>query len=200
MHIRHHEIEQNETELLLLDQRDRLGPASRAGDPLVTIRLEQQLQGITIVLVVVDDEDTGDIRCHAYLEFLSSANRVGCPVFGCAGSRLHHIACATDLESRVTVRPIWPLRARVAQEFARSLEPSPRSRKTSSACRCSDCASERSPAKSRADASALRQRASVFVVPNGRTSACASRSRRSPSSAQSGESRAVPARNNTRPS
>jgi hypothetical protein len=33
----------------------------------VTIAFEQQLQRISVVLIVVDDEDTGETRCHAHL-------------------------------------------------------------------------------------------------------------------------------------
>jgi hypothetical protein len=35
--VRHHKIEQDEAELFLLDQSDRLVSTGRAGDPLVTI-------------------------------------------------------------------------------------------------------------------------------------------------------------------
>jgi hypothetical protein len=68
--IRHHQIEQDEAEVLLLDERDRLVSAGCAGDPLVTIAFEQQLQRVSIVLIVIDDEDTGDIS-HEHLEFFS---------------------------------------------------------------------------------------------------------------------------------
>ena len=69
--IRHHQIEQDETEFFLLDQRDRLVSAGRADDPLVTIGFEQQLQRVSIVLIVIDDKDTGEIRCHEHLESFS---------------------------------------------------------------------------------------------------------------------------------
>jgi len=29
------------------------------------------LQRISVVLIVIDDEDTGEIRCHQHLEFFS---------------------------------------------------------------------------------------------------------------------------------
>jgi len=46
---------------------------SRASDPLVTIGFEHQLQRVPIVLIVIDDEDAGQLRCHEYLElFLHS--------------------------------------------------------------------------------------------------------------------------------
>jgi hypothetical protein len=44
--------------------------AGCAGDPLVTIAFEQQLQCVSIVLIIIDDEDTGDIS-HEHLEFFS---------------------------------------------------------------------------------------------------------------------------------
>jgi hypothetical protein len=37
----------------------------------VTIAFEQQLQRVSIVLIVIDDKDTGEIRCHEHLEFFS---------------------------------------------------------------------------------------------------------------------------------
>jgi hypothetical protein len=49
----------------------RLVSAGRAADPLVTIGFEQQLQRVSIVLIVIDDKDTGEIRCHQYLELFS---------------------------------------------------------------------------------------------------------------------------------
>jgi hypothetical protein len=33
----------------------------------MAVAFEQQLQRISIVLVVIDDEDTGEFRCHAHL-------------------------------------------------------------------------------------------------------------------------------------
>jgi hypothetical protein len=60
----HHQIEQDEAEFLLLDERDRLVSTSRAGDMLVTIGFQHQLQRVSIVLIVIDDEDTREIRCH----------------------------------------------------------------------------------------------------------------------------------------
>src|SRR6266404_1347264 len=35
-----------------------------AGDPLVAIGFEHQLQRVAIILIVIDDEDTGEVRCH----------------------------------------------------------------------------------------------------------------------------------------
>jgi hypothetical protein len=69
--IRHHQIEQDETEFFLLDQRNRLVSTGCAGDPLVTIGFEHQLQRMSIVLIIIDDEDTGEIRCHEHLELFS---------------------------------------------------------------------------------------------------------------------------------
>src|SRR5262245_3745184 len=69
--IRHHQIEEDETELFLFDQRNCLVSASRAGDPLVAIGFEHQLQRVAIILIVIDDEDTGEIRCHEHLEVFS---------------------------------------------------------------------------------------------------------------------------------
>ena len=60
--IRHHQIEQDQAEFFLLDQRKRLVSAGRAGNPLVTIGGEHQLERISIVLIVIDDKDTGEIR------------------------------------------------------------------------------------------------------------------------------------------
>jgi hypothetical protein len=37
----------------------------------VAIGLEQQLQGVPIVLIVIDDKDTGKFRCHAHLKLFS---------------------------------------------------------------------------------------------------------------------------------
>jgi hypothetical protein len=37
----------------------------------VTIGFEQQLQRVSIVLIVIDDKDTGKFRCHQYLELFS---------------------------------------------------------------------------------------------------------------------------------
>jgi len=34
----------------------------------VTIAFEQQLQRVSIVLIVIDDKDTGEIRCHEHPE------------------------------------------------------------------------------------------------------------------------------------
>jgi hypothetical protein len=64
--IRHHQIEQDETEFFLPDQRNRLVSAGRAGDPPVTIGFKQQLQRVSIVLIVIDDKDTGEIRSHEH--------------------------------------------------------------------------------------------------------------------------------------
>ena len=55
----------------LSDQRNRFVSAGRADDPLVTIGFEQQLQRVSIVLIVIDDKDTGKFRCHQYLELFS---------------------------------------------------------------------------------------------------------------------------------
>ncbi len=67
----HHQVEQDETEFFLLDQRDRLVSTGRAGDALVTIVFEHQLQRVSVVLIVIDDEDTGEIRCHEHLVLFS---------------------------------------------------------------------------------------------------------------------------------
>ena len=69
--IRHHQIEQDETELFLLDQRNRLVSTGRASYPLVTIGFEHQLQRVSVVLIVIDDKDAGQIRCHEHLELFS---------------------------------------------------------------------------------------------------------------------------------
>ena len=69
--IRHHQIEQDETELFLLDQRNCFVSAGRASDPLVTIGFEHQLQRVSVVLIVIDDKDAGQIRCHEHLEMFS---------------------------------------------------------------------------------------------------------------------------------
>jgi hypothetical protein len=69
--IRHHQIEQDKTEFLLLDQCNRLVSTGRAGDPLVAIGFEHHLQRVSIILIVIDDKDTGKTRCHAHLEFFS---------------------------------------------------------------------------------------------------------------------------------
>ena len=69
--IRHHQIEQDETELFLLDQRNCLVSAGRDGDPLVAIGFEHQLQRVAIILIVIDDEDSGGIRCNEHLELFS---------------------------------------------------------------------------------------------------------------------------------
>jgi hypothetical protein len=37
----------------------------------VTVVFEQQLQRVAIVLIVVDDKDTGEFRCHTHLELFS---------------------------------------------------------------------------------------------------------------------------------
>jgi hypothetical protein len=34
----------------------------------VTIGFEHQLQRVSIVLIVIDDEDTREMRCHEHLE------------------------------------------------------------------------------------------------------------------------------------
>jgi hypothetical protein len=44
---------------------------ARAGDPLVAIGFEHQLQRVAIILIVIDDEDSGGIRCHEHLELFS---------------------------------------------------------------------------------------------------------------------------------
>ena len=44
---------------------------SRASDPLVTIGFEHQLQRVSVVLIVIDNKDTGAIRCHEHLELFS---------------------------------------------------------------------------------------------------------------------------------
>src|SRR5262249_78412 len=72
--VRHHQIEQDETELFLLDQRDRLVSTGRASDALVAIGFQHQLQRVSVVLIVVDDKDTRDIRCHEHLELFSIAD------------------------------------------------------------------------------------------------------------------------------
>jgi hypothetical protein len=43
----------------------------RASDPLVTIGFEHQLQRVSIVLIVIDDKNTDEIRCHEHLELFS---------------------------------------------------------------------------------------------------------------------------------
>ena len=62
VHIRHHQVEQDQTEFFLLDQRKRLASTGRAGDPLVTVGCEHQFERVPIVLIVIDDKDTGEIR------------------------------------------------------------------------------------------------------------------------------------------
>jgi hypothetical protein len=37
----------------------------------VTIVFEHQLQRVSVVLIVIDDEDTGEIRCHEHLKVFS---------------------------------------------------------------------------------------------------------------------------------
>jgi hypothetical protein len=37
----------------------------------VTIGFQHQLQRVSIVLIVIDDKDTGEIRCHEHLELFS---------------------------------------------------------------------------------------------------------------------------------
>jgi hypothetical protein len=37
----------------------------------VAIGFEHQLQRVAIILIVIDDEDTGEIRCREHLEFFS---------------------------------------------------------------------------------------------------------------------------------
>jgi hypothetical protein len=37
----------------------------------VTIGFEHQLQRVSVVLVVINDKDTGEIRCHEHLELFS---------------------------------------------------------------------------------------------------------------------------------
>jgi len=69
--IRHHQIEQDEAEFFLLDQRNRLVSTGRASDPLVTIGFEHQSQRVSVVLIVIDDKDAGQIRCHEHLEMFS---------------------------------------------------------------------------------------------------------------------------------
>src|SRR5262249_36846608 len=66
-----HQIEQDETEFFLLDQRNRLVSTGRASYPLVTIGFEHQLQRVSVVLIVIDDKDAGQIRCHEHLELFS---------------------------------------------------------------------------------------------------------------------------------
>jgi hypothetical protein len=66
--VRHHQIEKDETEFFLLDQRNRLVSTGRASHPLVTIGFEHQLQRVSVVLIVIDDKDAGQIRCHEHLE------------------------------------------------------------------------------------------------------------------------------------
>src|SRR5215470_12019259 len=75
VHIRHHQIEQDETEFFLLDQRNRFVSTGCASDPLVTIAFEHQLQRVSIVLIVIDNKDAREIRkdareirCHEHLE------------------------------------------------------------------------------------------------------------------------------------
>jgi hypothetical protein len=69
--IRHHQIEQDETEFLPLNQCDRLVSTGRASDPLVTLGFEHQLQRVSVVLIVIDDKDAGQIRRHEHLELFS---------------------------------------------------------------------------------------------------------------------------------
>jgi hypothetical protein len=38
----------------------------------VTVGFEQQLQRVSIVLIVIDDKDTGEIRCHEHLKLFST--------------------------------------------------------------------------------------------------------------------------------
>jgi hypothetical protein len=35
------------------------------------------LQRVAIILIVIDDEDTGEVRCHEHLEFFSISGREG---------------------------------------------------------------------------------------------------------------------------
>jgi hypothetical protein len=35
------------------------------------------LQGVSIVLIVIDDKDTGKFRCHAHLKLFSVAHHFG---------------------------------------------------------------------------------------------------------------------------
>jgi hypothetical protein len=37
----------------------------------VTIGFEHQLQRVAVVLIVIDDKDAGQIRCHEHLELIT---------------------------------------------------------------------------------------------------------------------------------
>ena len=43
-------------------------PSSGAHYPLVTVRFEQQLQGVSVIIIVVDDKDARDISVHRMLK------------------------------------------------------------------------------------------------------------------------------------
>src|SRR5262245_13983933 len=55
----------------LNDQRNRLVSTGRSSDPLVTIAFEHQLQRISIILIVIDNKDAREIRCHEHLDLFS---------------------------------------------------------------------------------------------------------------------------------
>src|SRR5262249_16862317 len=80
--IRHHQIEEDETELFLLDQRNCLVSASRAGDPLVAIGFEHQLQRVAIILIVIDDEVPGRSVAVSISSSSRSAAAMGADGYG----------------------------------------------------------------------------------------------------------------------
>jgi hypothetical protein len=42
----------------------------------VTIGFEHQLQRVSVVLIVIDDKDAGQIRCHEHLDLFSLSNHL----------------------------------------------------------------------------------------------------------------------------
>jgi hypothetical protein len=59
--VRHHHVQQDKAEFLRTQQPDRFLAPGGAHYPLVTIRFEEQLQRIPVVVVVIDDKDARDV-------------------------------------------------------------------------------------------------------------------------------------------
>jgi hypothetical protein len=63
----HHHVQEYEIEFFFVQEGNRFIPASCARDPLMPVSFEKQLQRIAIVVIVIDNQDTWNVRTHTVL-------------------------------------------------------------------------------------------------------------------------------------
>ena len=59
VHVRHHDVEQDQVERLSLQALQRLAPVVGSREVLIALPVQTARQRVTIVLVIVDDQERG---------------------------------------------------------------------------------------------------------------------------------------------